>query len=253
MKPGISRDGSKNKTVLVGVLKSKRDLDILLNKNWYRIPVIYAPKKSFGYLAFYQPAVFGRQGKRIRYYARVLNRQTAKRNKLIPDELNHPRANSDYFRIYVSEIKKLPHPVRNTTPRRVSFGFTTLKRLLMSKDILQLYNVVPTERIVAKGLKQAGIKVFPQYRISKNNKRYCLDFAVFCKKGKIVIECNNQKAHAGSLQIRKDRIKDTFLKRNSWTVIRLTEGKIVFDLKGCLLRIERTIQKLGGFLSIGYL
>lgn len=244
----MSEGGSKNKTVLVGVLKSKRDLNILLNENWYRMPVAYAPKKPYKYLAFYQPAIFGRHGKRIGYYARVLDRQTAKRNKLIPDEPSHPRANFDYFRIYVGKIKKLPHPVRNTTPRRVSFGFTTLKHLLMSKDILQLYNVVPTERIVAKGLKQAGVKVFSQYRVSKNNKRYCLDFAVFCKKGKIAIECDNQKAHAGSLQIRKDRIKDTFLKRNSWTVIRLTEEKIVFDLKGCLLRIEKTVQKLGGFL-----
>ena len=65
---------SKNKIVLVGVLKNKRDLGILLEKHWYRIPVFFLPKKKFDYLAFYQPEGFGRRGKRIEYYARVVRR-----------------------------------------------------------------------------------------------------------------------------------------------------------------------------------
>ena len=61
----MSKIMSKDGIVLVGVLKNKRDLGILLQKHWYRIPVRYLPKKKFDYIAFYQPLVFGRRGKRI--------------------------------------------------------------------------------------------------------------------------------------------------------------------------------------------
>ncbi len=97
----------KDKIVLVAVLKNKSDLVILLSENWYRIPAKYAPKSQFNYLAFYQPALFGCQGKRIQYYARVSNCQITKRGDLLPDEVNHPKAHDDYFRVRLSKIKKL--------------------------------------------------------------------------------------------------------------------------------------------------
>lgn len=235
-----------DKIVLVGVLKDKRDLNILLTENWYRIPVAQAPARQFNYLAFYQPALFGRQGKRIQYYARVLNYQTVKRSDLLPDELNHPRALDYYFRFRVNKVKKLSRPIRNIIPRRISFGFTTLSRLLKSKNILQVYSIVPTEQIVRDGLGQAGIKAITQHHVSSGKKRYCLDFAVFCKQGSIAIECDNKKAHSNLRQREKDKIKNTFLRRHGWIVIRLPEHDIVSDLGGCIVRIKKAVRKLGG-------
>lgn len=257
MVKNMIKNQAENQIVLVGVLKNKRDLDILLTENWYRIPKASAPRRQFNYLAFYQPALFGRRGKRIRYYARVLSYQTIKRRELLPDEPNHPRADDDYFRIRLGKIQKLLRPIRNIIPRRISFGFTTLCRLLKSKDILQLYNIAPTEQIVEDGLKQAGIKAIAQYHVlsgpegeqalyGASKKRYRLDFAVFCKQGAIAIECDNKKAHSGLSQRKKDKIKNTFLRRRGWTVIRLSERDIVFDLKSCLNRIQRVVRKLGG-------
>ena len=81
-----AKDKTK-KIVLVGVLKNKSDLNILLKEKWYRIPKAHMLKRQFDYLAFYQPASFGRQGKRIQYYARVLNYQTIKRKDLLPAEI----------------------------------------------------------------------------------------------------------------------------------------------------------------------
>ncbi|MEW6408290.1 MAG: DUF559 domain-containing protein [Patescibacteria group bacterium] len=236
----------KDKTVLVGVLKNKRDLDILLTKNWYRIPKAYATRRQFDYLAFYQPTLFGRGGKRIRYYARALNYQTAKRKNLLPDEINHPRANDNYLKIRVGEIKKLSPPIRNIIPRRIFFGFTILNRLRKSKNILQLYNVVPTEQIVQDGLRQAGIKTIAQYHVSIDNKRFCLDFAVFCRQGSIAIECDNKKAHSSLHQREKDKIKNTILRRAGWTVIRLSEDSIVSDLPGCMTKVKKAVRKLRG-------
>lgn len=261
----------RDKIVLVAVLKNKRDLAILLSENWYRIPAEGAPKRQFDYLAFYQPALFGRQGKRILYYARVLNYQIAKRSDLLPKELNHFKASDDYFQIKVGKIKKLPCPVKNIIPRRVSFGFTTLNNLLKSKNILQLYKVAPIEQILEGGLKQAGIKPVAQHYVLAGKKprsraygtlrppleaklltgrgrRYRLDFAVFCKKGAVAIECDNKKAHSSSRQQEKDKIKTAFLRQHGWIVIRLPEHTLVSDLRGCVTRIKKTIQKLGGVI-----
>jgi len=241
---------SKDEVVLVGVLKDKRDLNILLTRNRYRIPVAYAPRRRFDWLAFYQPASFGRQGKCIRYYASVLDYKIIRRNDLLPDETDHPKAFDYYYQIHVGEIKKLPRPIRNIIPRRISFGFTTLNRLLESKNILQLYGIPPTEQIIENVLRRAGIKAVAQYYVSEKRNRYRVDFAVFCRQGAIAIECDNKKAHSGLGQRKKDEIKNNFLKRYGWTVIRLPEDDIVFDLATCIIKVQKAIQKLGGMSHV---
>ncbi|MDO8552422.1 MAG: DUF559 domain-containing protein [bacterium] len=235
----------RKKTVLVCVLKDKRDLRILLKEHWYRIPVAYLPRRKFTHLAFYQPAEFGRFGKRVQYYARVRSSQTAKRIDLLPKEKHHPRANDNYLRIELAWVKKLAYPIKNIIPRRVSFGFTTLKSLLKAGDILELYGVAPTEQIIERGLRRLGIKTEKEFNISKGGKRYRLDLVVFCRNGRIAIECDNLKAHSG-VQLEKDKLKDKFLKQNGWHVIRLKESDITERLEHCLELAQKTVAGLGG-------
>src|SRR3989338_9056121 len=103
--------------VLVGVLKSKNDLRILLRNHWYRVPAVFMPKRRFKYVAFYQPAIFGRNGKRILYYACVAKKEKVKRIVLLPKEINHPRAHDDYIKITFRRISELPRPIKNIIPR----------------------------------------------------------------------------------------------------------------------------------------
>jgi very-short-patch-repair endonuclease len=235
----------RKSNVLVCVLKDKRDLHILLKEKWYRIPKSFLPKRKFTHLAFYQPASFGRHGKRIQYYARVLKDSTAKRIDLLPKEKNHPRAHNAYLKIEVVWIKRLARQIENIVPRRVSFGFTTLKSLLKAGDILELYGVAPTEQIIERGLDKLGIKTEGEVTISKEGKRYRIDLAVFCRDGRIAIECDNRKAHSGA-QLGKDKLKDKFLRRNGWHVIRLSEHDIVERLDYCLGLVAEAVEKLGG-------
>ena len=81
-----AEEAANKARVLIGVLKTRGDLDILLRERWYRIPVSKSPKQPFGYVAFYQPAAFGHDRKRIRYYARVVRRETRPRRDLLPGE-----------------------------------------------------------------------------------------------------------------------------------------------------------------------
>lgn len=239
---------SWDKVVLVGVLKSKRDLEILLKENWYRIPARYAPIRQFAYLAFYQPAVFGRQGKQIQYYARAAKRQEFLRSALLPEELEHPRARERYLRVRVRDIKRLPKPIQNNTPRRVSFGFVTLNRLRASKNILQLYDIPPTEEIIKNNLRRQKLKAKPQYYVSVGGRRYRLDFAIFCRRGRVAVECDNKKAHSGSLQKQKDKAKDEYLRRHGWEVIRLNEADIINNPQKCMSNIRQAVKNFGGLI-----
>ncbi|MDO8521599.1 MAG: DUF559 domain-containing protein [bacterium] len=238
--------GKVSATVLVGVIKQKSDLRILLHDHWYRIPAAFFPKQRFTHVAFYQPALFGRESKRICYYARVRKIEKVKRIELLPKEPDHPRAQNDYCKITLCEIKKLTHPVKNIIPRRISFGFTSLKKLLSARDILELYGVPKTEQIMGSELKRRGIEIVAEHTISVENKRYRIDIAIFCRNGRIAVECDNTKAHSGKVQRAKDKAKDAALKRHGWRVIRLTEKNILKRLDSCMRRIEKAVQNLDG-------
>ncbi len=240
---------SKDKTdesVLVGVLKNSRDLELLLREKWYRIPLAYFPSRPFKYLAFYQPAIFGKSGKQIKYYAEVLSMEKVKRAILLPVERDHSRAQDDYFKIEVSDIYKLPHPVKNIIPRRISFGFTTLARLLSAGDILELYDVTKTEQMIAIRLQELQIPAIEQYTISLHKSRYRLDLAILCKSGCIAIECDNRKAHSSKSQILKDKAKDRILTKNGWKVVRLKESEIISNIEKAIIRVQKIYNKLEG-------
>jgi len=237
---------NRERTVLVAVLKSKKDQRFLLTGHWYRIPLDFLPKRRFIHLAFYQPAIFGRHGKRIEYYACVTARKVMKRIDLLPREPDHSRAGEGYMRFEVSRITKLESPIKNIIPRRVSFGFTSIKALHASKDILELYSVPKTEQIIAGHLARLGIKTTPEYTVSAGGRHYRIDLVVKCEKGSIAIECDNYKAHSSSVQKKKDKLKDIFLKKLGWRVLRFREKEILEETSRCIARVTNAIKSLGG-------
>lgn len=240
-----ARKAEKNKrNVLVCVIKNKNDLAILLRKRWYRIPVKYAPRKQFEYIAFYQPAKLDEKGKRIECFAKVSKVQIKKRIRLLPDEAGHPNANDDYLKIEFRKIRRLSRPIINIVPRRVSFGFTSLNNLRSARNILELYDILPTEDMVAKRLEQSGIKTVREFPFSRDGKRCRIDIAIIRRKNNIAIECDNYKAHRSKAQLRKDKEKDAFLRRFGWNVIRLKERDILANLGSCIKEIRSSVRSL---------
>ena len=233
--------------VLVGVVNRRKDLEIALNKHWYRIPVKYAPKRKTNFLALYQTRVFGKEGKSINYYAPIKYSSSISRGELLPEERSHPRVNQTYHKLHLGPSKGLPQKIRNKSRRRINFGFTTLTKLFKSREISELFDIKPLEVIMEKLLKRNKIKAINEYLLMEDRHcRYRLDFAVFCGKGKIDVECDNEKWHRLPSQRIKDRRRDLYLRRHGWTVLRFEGKKIMNNPSCCIKVLNKAIGKLGG-------
>ena len=237
----------KEKLVLVGVVNRKKDLEIALKKRWYRIPLKHLPKRKAKYLALYQTRVFDKEGKAINYYASIKGSSLHQRRELLPDEQNHPRSEDYYYKLNLGSLKATPYRIENRYGRRIGFAFITLERLLGSKEISELLNIVPIEEIMRQALKNCRIKASSGYSIMENKRlRYRLDFAIFCQKGKINIECDDLKWHSQPKQRAKDKKRDRWLKKQGWTVFRFSEEEIKNNIVPCIEILKQAIQNLGG-------
>lgn len=235
------------KLVLVGVVNRKKDLEAVLEKRWYRIPVRHAPKRRPDFVAFYQTLAFGREGKAICYYAPVKKFSVATRQKLLPEERNHPRAGNRYYKVELGPPKKTPRRIENRSRRRISFGFTTLGKLLKAAEVSHLFGISPIEEMMRKALRRRRIPASHEYCVMHRRRcRYRLDFAIFCKKGKIAVECDSEKWHLQKAQRIRDRARDCWLKSRGWTVLHFSGTDIRDDLNDCIAVIKRTVRKLGG-------
>ncbi|HAY84703.1 MAG TPA: hypothetical protein DCY42_07195 [Chloroflexi bacterium] len=146
--------------VLVAFIPQPKDLEIVRLLGWYRIPLRTAPKViAVDWLAFYQPASFGKGHKwLIEWAAPVRGHELTTRAELFRDQQDHPRAGEEYFKIQLGPLVALPNPIRAGNWKRVTFLFTTGERLLNSEEISEL-TVHDEERAVLwKALRERAMQ-----------------------------------------------------------------------------------------------
>ena len=120
--------------ILVCLLPSPRDLEIVRLLGWYRIPLRTAPKVvAVDYLAFYQPSAFGERGGQIEYVAEVRGHELTTRGELFKDEADHPRSKEEYYKIQLGGLEKLSQPIIADKWKRLTFLYTTGEYLLNAK------------------------------------------------------------------------------------------------------------------------
>jgi hypothetical protein len=125
--------------ILVVVMNNPRDFEIARMLGWYRIPIRSAPKViSVDYLAFYQTAAFGDEKWKIDYIAQVRGHELATRKELLRDELDHPHANQEYYKIQIGPLLRLPQPIIAGNWRRITFLYTIGEYLAKAKTINDL-------------------------------------------------------------------------------------------------------------------
>ena len=241
-----------NNSMLIALMNNGRDLHTASTKHWYRIPVKSAPKKlqEMSYIAFYQTKVFGDQKWSINYWAEIENISTVERLELLPDEIDHPRANSQYFKVDMSDLKLLPNPIISKRGRRLLFIPTTLEKFKAAEEINDLFHESPLEDKLWYEFKKEGIEAERQYRIAEEIARYYLDFAIFCNRGYIDVECDGDTWHSQPDAIIKDNARNNFLTSRGWSVLRFSSKDINDNMSDCIFRVEDTVNTLGGIDTI---
>jgi hypothetical protein len=125
--------------ILVCLLPTPRDLEIARLLGWYRIPLRTAPKVvAVDYLAFYQPSAFAERGGKIEFIAEVRGHELTTRGELLKDEVNHPRAGEEYFKIQIGGLEKLNEPIVADKWKRITFLYTTGEYLFRAKKLNDL-------------------------------------------------------------------------------------------------------------------
>jgi hypothetical protein len=125
--------------ILVCLLPTPRDLEIARLLGWYRIPLRTAPKVvAVDYLAFYQPSAFAERGGKIEFIAEVRGHELTTRGELLKDEVNHPRAGEEYFKIQIGGLEKLNEPIVADKWKRITFLYTTGEYLIRAKTLNDL-------------------------------------------------------------------------------------------------------------------
>ncbi len=141
-------------------MPSPRDMEIVRLLGWYRVPLRSAPKViAVDYLAFYQPASFGDEHKWcIEVVAPVRGHELVTRGELFKDEINHPRAKEEYFKIQLGPLVALPQPILAGKWKRLTFLYTTGERLLQA-DTVNYLTVHDEERnILWRALRERAIE-----------------------------------------------------------------------------------------------
>lgn len=94
------------------------------------------------------------------------------------------------------------------------------------------------EVIMSDNLKNNGIDAVYNFPIRGS---YILDFAI--PSLKIDIECDGSFWHKEGNS--HDRVRNWFLRRRGWTVLRFSDNEIKEDIGKCIDKIKETIGKVG--------
>ncbi len=137
----LTQNLQQHMAVLVCVVTRPAEMQRIRQEGWYRIPLAHAPHGlSVAYLAFYLTAAFTSQRWAIYEYAEVLSISIARRDELLPEQAQHPRAQQRYLRYALGPLIALPQPIASRTWRRICFIPTTLGQLLSARDVGELWN-----------------------------------------------------------------------------------------------------------------
>jgi very-short-patch-repair endonuclease len=239
--------------VLVAIMNNQPDFAILQENSWYRVPVRSAPKQwPPRVLAFYQTKVFEDESYAVNYYGHVREIREVGRRDLFPNEAPNAKSGKRYYQVCLNSLQRLPKPIISRRWRRIVFIPTTWDLFAQAEEINDLYNTSPLENRLYAQLKAAQLEAERQFRVTLQ-RRYLLDFAMFCQEGKIDIETDGQQ-HTTSSVAQRDYLRDNALQVQGWRVLRFNGTQIREQMEEyCMPQVETLVQQLGGLSDDGIL
>ena len=233
--------------MLVCLLRYKDDLNILLHEGWYRIPVKTKLENLFKvkYLAFYQSHVYGKNAFRIKHYGTIDKIEIVKRCELFPKEKENAKSNDEYYRIRMKDMNILENPIPSKMSRRMVFINTTMEKFLSAKELNDLFHGSPLEDKLWKSMKENNLVAERQFYVNYGKNIYSLDFASFCRKGLIDIECDGDTFHINKEKAVLDNKRDNLLTRKGWSILRYSTSQLN-NTDECIEEIREVIRNKGG-------
>jgi len=164
--------------VLVAIVPNPKDLELARLLGWYRIPLKSAPKViAVDYLAFYQTAAFDEQNRwQIKYISPVNGHELTTRSQLFRDQLDHPRANEEYFKIQIGDLILLDKPILADRWRRITFFYTNGFLLKKASSVRDLVVEGEEREILWKSLKERAEKIGEYNQSEENFETFEIDF-----------------------------------------------------------------------------
>lgn len=197
--------------VLVGVINRKRDLKLLQQEHWYRIPQKQQMRGvDAEYLAFFLSGrVFKEQSGGIHYFARVRGVELLYRRDLLPDQPDHPRAEDAYYKVAIDSLQTKTPPVQNTSKRAIAFIRTTWDRFHPAEKIADLYSDADyfVDRIY-HALRNRGIRTERYWESESNIYNYAPAVRIMCEQGEFTA---STRENQGNLLLNSDGDVDEIL------------------------------------------
>jgi len=258
---------SKNKNWIFGL---KKDTDKRVKILSQKIKSAYDYKKTRKYLSLEEK--FQKPLKEIIYYfywekrqnqgqiAKALKIGRAEIIKLMKQFGISKRPKFEY----ISSLKKEKHSHYGKSWEQF-FGLEKAKELRKKNSISARKSIIfrlknnkiPTsdtsiERLLASEMTKRGITFVRQFDIDN---RFVCDFAI--PSAKLIIECDGDYWHANpklynlrslhqkqKQNIFRDRLKDEYLTKNGWKVIRFYESDLKSDIANCGEEVEEELKKV---------
>lgn len=234
--------------LLVAIMNTPSDFEILKSQGWYRVPVDTAPKRwPPQWIAFYQTKVFGDEAHAVHYYGRVTKIHRTPRHVLFPDEPENTKSSRMYYQVHIQRLEERYQPIPSRRLRRIVFIPTTWAKFAEAEEINDLFDDSPLEDALWRQFRRERIPAERQWEWQRQQRRYMLDFALFCNEGNIDVETDGDSYHVSAEASASDNERNNALTAAGWQVLRFNSLQINERAADyCLPNVLDTINKLGG-------
>ncbi|OIO91096.1 MAG: hypothetical protein AUK03_11930 [Anaerolineae bacterium CG2_30_64_16] len=243
---GSEGSAGRHGEVLVAIMNSLSDFEILQEQRWYRIPVLSRPRAwPPDWLAFYHTRIFTAHPYTVVYYGRVARINRVGRRELFPEEPLNPKSDREYFQLHLQSLQRLSSPIVSARPRRNPFIATTWRKFSGAGQLNDLFDESPLEDCLWEEFKARQIPAERQWEVEVGDDRYYLDFALFCNKGKVDVETDGDTWHKH--RTREDNQRNNAVASAGWHVLRFDTRQIRETADAyCISEVIGTINTLGG-------
>ncbi len=244
-------------SILVAYMPNLNDWVIANEKKWYRIPKEKGPKiikeNRTEYIAFYFPSIFGEEKKwKVTHYAKVNSIKQVSRKELFPNETINSKSEKLYYQVCFDNLEELSKPFISRRGHRIVFVSTTSKKFFSGEtDFNILFQSSSLEKKMETIMDAMTLEYEREWReYVDRQKFYYLDFAVWCKKGAIDIECDGDAYHMENEKVHLDKTRNNELESYGWSVLRFTSKHFDEEKEHIESTIYKTIKELGGAIKV---